>query len=85
MFCGWPYYTWSAGYDTDAREEIRQRIFNAVDEQTLKKLVGDNNISYIVIDEWVRDPEKYVLDEELIRRTFGTFYEYGELIIYKTY
>ncbi|NMB32851.1 MAG: hypothetical protein GX992_01240 [Clostridium sp.] len=85
VFCGWPYYTWSAGYDTDAREEIRQRIFNAVDEQTLKKLVGDNNISYIVIDEWVRDPEKYVLDEELIRRTFGTFYEYGELIIYKTY
>lgn len=73
IFCGWPYFTWSAGYDWGLRDGIRRRIFTAADENTLKELVIENNISYIVIDNAIRNSENYTVNEQLMKDTFEVF------------
>lgn len=84
IYCGWPYFTWGAGYDWGLRNEIRKEIFTATDESTLRELVKENNISYIVIDNGVRNSESYTVNEELIRNTFEVFYDDGyDIVIYK--
>lgn len=86
IYCGWPYFTLYAGYDWDLRNEIRKRIFTASDEITLRELVNENDISYIVIDNGVRNSKGYAVNEELIRNTFDVFYDDGyDVVIYKTY
>lgn len=86
IFCGWPYFTWSAGYEWGLRDEIRKEIFTAVDESVLKELVRENNISYIVIDNAIRDSDNYTVNEQLIKDTFEVFYDDGhDIVIYKTY
>lgn len=86
IFCGWPYFTWGAGYDWGLRDGIRRRIFTAADENTLKELVIENNISYIVIDNAIRNSENYTVNEQLMKDTFEVFYDDGhDIVIYKTY
>jgi len=77
IFCGWPYFVTSAGYDWDLRNDIRRRILTATDQNTLKKLVEENNISYIVIDNGLRNSQGFTVNEELIRNTsvFSTITE----------
>lgn len=86
IFCGWPYFVASAGYDWDLRNDIRRRILTATDQNTLKKLVEENNISYIVIDNGLRNSQGFTVNEELIRNTFSVFYDNGvDVVIYKTH
>ena len=86
LFSGWAYYAWSAGYDTDARERIKQRIYSAENPDILKRLVETNSIDYIVVDDGNRTSDSYILNEHIIEQTFEIVYEFPEynLIIYKT-
>jgi len=54
IFYGHPYYAWSAGYDTYKREETVKAIFACKDEYKLNKLLKENNISYILVDDGLR-------------------------------
>lgn len=38
MYMGWPYYAWSAGYDTYRRADIAKTIYSSTDENTVKNL-----------------------------------------------
>ena len=82
IFCGWPYFTWSAGYDWGLRDGIRRRIFTAADENTLKELVIENNISYIVIDNAIRNSENYTVNEQLMKDTFEVFYDVVMILLF---
>jgi hypothetical protein len=69
IYFGWPYYAWSAGYDTDTREQIMKRIYGATNAQELS-LAHDEGIRFIVIDDAVRNSQEYRVNEPLISQTF---------------
>ena len=54
MYMGWPYYAWSAGYDTYRRADIAKTIYNSTDENTVKKLVKQEKITYILFEDGIR-------------------------------
>lgn len=51
MYCGWPYYAWSAGYDTALRGERALAMYTAEDPELLDALVTEEGISCIVFEE----------------------------------
>lgn len=85
LFHGWVYYSWSAGYDTTTRDVLVNNILSAPDVNTLKQLVTQHGIDYILIDDGMRNRENYPINEALIARTFPVDYqsESGSDILYK--
>lgn len=51
MYNGWPYYAWSAGYDTDTRDSITNEIYAEKNPDNLKKLLKKEHIKYVIIDK----------------------------------
>ena len=51
MYCGWPYYAWSAGYDTALRGERALAMYTTDDPELLDALVTEEGISCIVYEE----------------------------------
>lgn len=84
IFFGWPYFAWSAGYDTESRQKIVKQIYGGTDPYIVKKLVNENHINYIVIDDGNRQSKTYKLNEELIKDTFTKVYDDRGVTIYKT-
>ena len=50
MYCGWPYYAWSAGYDTDYRFETAKYIYTIDDEAELLRTLSEENINYVLYE-----------------------------------
>jgi len=69
IYYGWPYYAWSAGYDTDSRFQFVKGIYEAATEDELLKIVHETNIRYIVVDNAVRESKEYRVNEDVIGRT----------------
>lgn len=88
LFLGWPYYGWSAGYDTVGREQLVKEMFEAETSEQLVKLVKENNIRYIIVDKDCRDNEGYTVNENNIAATYARVYKEGsgekKLSIYDT-
>lgn len=86
LFFGWPYYAWSAGYNTKEREAIYKQIYGGTDAGKVKELVKNNNIKYIVIENDNRNSKNYKLNEALIKSTFTQIFEDKDrgLVIYET-
>lgn len=86
IFSGWPYYAWSAGYDIDARGRIIKQIYEGNDKDTILKLLKENNIVYIVVEDDNRKSKDYKLNEKFIEDNFDLVYKsnQGRYLIYKT-
>lgn len=78
LYYGWPYYAWSAGYDTDYRQEQTIAMFGAEDVATLDSLIKENNIRYIIVDYSVRTNETYVVREDIISSAYECVYTNGD-------
>lgn len=78
LYFGWPYYAWSAGYDTNYRGFMVKRMYEADTSEELMQLVEQEQIRYIVVDNTNRTTSDYILNEENIDRTFDKIYESGE-------
>ena len=85
MYMGWPYYAWSAGYDTYGRAEIAKTIYNSTDENTVKKLVKQEKITYILFEDGMQF-EQTECREDVIAEAFRLVYqsEDGRIRIYET-
>lgn len=70
LYLQWPYYAWSAGYDTDYRAEQVKLMYSASNVSELKELVHENDISYIIVDSDNRMSEDYELNEDTIAEAF---------------
>ena len=70
LYLQWPYYAWSAGYDTDYRAEQVKLMYSASSVSELKELVHENDISYIIVDSDNRMSEDYELNEDTIAEAF---------------
>ena len=85
LYCGWPYYAWSAGYDTNYRAAQAVTIYTTSDRETLKSVVKQEKITYILFEEG-SEFEQQKCVEDTIASTYKKVYETqdGWIRIYKT-
>ena len=83
LYYGWPYYAWSAGYDTYAREYKVREMYEASSVEELDSLVKENNIRYIVVDYECRTSAEYIVREDIIETAYETVFEHdtGEWMV----
>jgi hypothetical protein len=84
LYCGWPYYAWSAGYDTDRRAQIAEEIYTCEDPQRVQELVEEEGINYILFEEGMTYEED-VCREDTIAELYSLVYtsEDGRIRIYE--
>ena len=78
MYSGWDYFSWSAGYDVGARNEMVCAIYSCYSRDELYRLVDSTEIDYIVVDRVNRDSETYELNEYTIASSFERVFTKGE-------
>lgn len=85
LYCGWPYYAWSAGYDTYYRAEQAVTIYTTDDQNVLKETVKQEKITYILFEDGMSF-ESQECREDIIRETYPLVYtsEDGRIRIYET-
>jgi DNA-binding beta-propeller fold protein YncE len=89
VYLGWPYYAWSAGYDTFAREAWYRDLFALRSPRELLTRLQAARIDYVAIDDGLRDRgEAPRVNEDLYRSHFETVFtdsgnRYGHLVIYR--
>ena len=50
LYCGWPYYAWSAGYDTDARFDLAKLMYTSMSADDLLETLRAEGITYILYE-----------------------------------
>lgn len=85
LYCGWPYYAWSAGYDTNYRAGQAVMIYTTDDPQVLKTTVKKEKITYILFEEDM-EFEQQECREDIIKETYPLVYtsEDGRIRVYET-
>lgn len=85
LYCGWPYYAWSAGYDTGYRAGQAVLMYTTDDPEVLKAAVKQEKITYILFEEDM-EFEQQECREDIIRETYPLVYtsEDGRIRIYET-
>lgn len=85
LYCGWPYYAWSAGYDTGYRAGQAVIMYTTDDPELLKAAVKQEKITYILFEEDM-EFEQQECREDIIRETYPLVYtsEDGRIRIYET-
>lgn len=84
MYYGWPYYAWSAGYDTDYRLAKAQIMYGTWDPDELRQTAKEEKIDFIIYEDGMTidgiEPH-----EETIRAIYPLVYtsDAGNLRIYK--
>ena len=76
LYYGWPYYAWSAGYDTDTRNLEVKRMYEADSSEELMQLIENNNIRFIVVDHDCRTSSEYRVREDVIEATYEAVFEH---------
>ena len=84
LYYGWPYYAWSAGYDTPTRDRKVKEMYESSTSEELITQVRENNIRFIIVDRDARTSTEYKVNEAVISMTFEPVYNDGSTIIYDT-
>jgi hypothetical protein len=85
-YMGWPYYAWSAGYDTGSRGDILKAMFASGDPNELRRLTRENRISYILIDPGLLSNPEFTVNEANIHAAYPLAYadESAGIRVYQT-
>ena len=85
MYLGWPYYAWSAGYDTYDRAEKAKEIYTSQEPERVKCLVRQEGITYILFEEGMTFEGETCI-ETTIKSVYRLAYqsEDGRIRIYET-
>jgi len=90
LFYGYPYYAQSAGYPVGKRgDKVYKRMFEERNPQRLLRLLRENNISYVAIDNGVRKDDFIKnLNEAVFKGNFEQVFQdaenrYDGLVIFK--
>lgn len=78
LYEGWPYYPWSAGYDTDLRSKQVVLMYEAETPKELNALIQKNKIRFIIVDRAVRTSEEYTVNEQNVAATYQCVYSFGQ-------
>jgi DNA-binding beta-propeller fold protein YncE len=89
VFYGWPYYGWSAGYDSSERDRVYRELFENKDPARVFQLLKNNDIAYVAYDNAVRHGDFIKRpNEQIYSEYFPKVFEdkenhYNSLTIYK--
>lgn len=83
LYNGWPYYAWSAGYDTDSRAANAITVYTLQDKKEIEKIINQEGISYIYFEDGM-EYEGYECSDETIKEMYECVFEDGDVKIYKT-
>lgn len=75
LYYGWPYYSWSAGYDTTYRAYAVRNMYEASSSEELKHLVEEHGIRFIIVDYDCRTSTEYAVREDIIEQTYRVVFE----------
>jgi hypothetical protein len=81
IFEGWPYFAWSAGYDTDTHGKILKGLFSSQTKKSLCKTAEENSISYIMIENKPSNPDEPVISSYLLYQVPSIFHFQNTSII----
>ncbi len=65
MYMGWPYYAWSAGYDTYYRAAQAVIIYTTEDPEELRRTVEQEQINYILFEDDMTYEERQGREETI--------------------
>ena len=89
IYLGYTLFAWTAGYNVPDREENYRQIFQEQDVDRLKRLLQENHITYVAIDDGVRHNEtlpelnESVFDQHFPKVFADSAHVYDNLVIYK--
>jgi len=75
VYYGWPYFAWSAGYDTSGREQVVRAIFSSDDPRRIKDLLKNNGIRYVIVDDGTRSSSTPMQNERIFQEYFHPVYQ----------
>jgi len=78
LYYGWPYYAWSAGYDTEYREKQVIKMYESDTVEELDALIKENNIRYIIVDNEARTSTLFYINEDVIDAAYEAVYTEGD-------
>ena len=76
LYYGWPYYAWSAGYDTYSRDREVKKMYEASSVAQLDAMIEEHNIRYIIVDHDCRTSSEYDVREDVIEAAYETVFEH---------
>ena len=74
IFIGWPYFAWSAGYNTDKRGKILVSIYTSKTKEETCRLLNKNNIDYFTIEDTSSDTDYPTIDLKYFSNNFSADY-----------
>ncbi|HEY3102021.1 MAG TPA: hypothetical protein VGJ69_00425 [Pyrinomonadaceae bacterium] len=89
IYLGYTLFAWTAGYNVPDREALYRRMFQETEVAELTRLLHENHIAYVAVDDGVRDNEtlpdlnEWVFDQHFQRVFEDTTHVYDNLVIYK--
>ncbi len=86
VFMGWPYFAWSAGYDTYKRNDEMKLMYESRDPAVFCPLLKQYDISYITVEDTEGDPNLPMIDLNYFRDSFQPVFKDSEekIWIYQT-
>ena len=84
IFMGWPYFAWSAGYDTDKSGKTMEKIYTSRERGEICKLLKENDLDYFTVEDTSRDPNYPDIDVGFFEREFKSIYKDKTLEIFNT-
>jgi hypothetical protein len=76
IFLGNTLYAWTAGYELAEKEKTHVKMFTTGDINELRRLLAENNITHIAIDDGLRTNNAFKgLNEVLIRNNFPIVFD----------
>ncbi len=89
IYLGYTLFAWTAGYNVPDREALYRRMFQESDVNELTRLLHENHIAYVAIDDGVRhnetlpDLNESVFDQHFQRVFEDTAHIYDNVVIYR--
>ena len=85
---GWPYYAWSAGYDTSGRDQVLQEVFSCRDPESFAQAIRATGADYLLVDSTLTGDERFAGffeagGEEILRQALPVVYQDEQATVYQ--
>jgi hypothetical protein len=82
IFVGWPYFAWSAGYDTENRGRILTNIYTSKEKGETCSLLKENRIDYFTTQDTSNDPDFPIINLKYFSTNFTADYSDPNISIF---
>ncbi|OGM09533.1 hypothetical protein A2159_00060 [Candidatus Woesebacteria bacterium RBG_13_34_9] len=83
IFIGWPYFAWSAGYDTEKRGRLLREFYSSHDKNYICTFLDSQNISFFTTEDTQNDNNFPEIDLKFFKNNFSAIYSDDKITIFK--